>query len=88
MTDMEYNGSMKKLKLAEVLRWVLTGAIIVTLYLANKVDREEAFGVFIQKEVYQEHVRAQDKEYNELIRKIDANSQLLQDINKYLRNKR
>ena len=81
----ELNGMTKKWKVAEIVRWIITIAFLTGMYLAGFETASHAETTYVQKDVYQEHVRSQDMQYQELLRRTQENQQLLRDIEKHLR---
>ena len=81
----ELNGATKKWKVAEVIRWIITVAFLAGMYLSGFVTRESADAAYVHKDVYNEHVKAQEAQYNELLRRTQENQVLLRDIERFLR---
>ena len=82
----ELNGATKKWKTAEIIRWILTIAFLAGMYFAGFETASHAETTYVMKEIYQEHVKNQEQQYNELLRRTQENQAILRDIEKFLRS--
>ena len=88
MTDIEFDGAYKKWKIFEIVKYLILVGLATGLYLAGFETATHAEATYLRREVYLEHIKSQDQQYQELMRRTQENQQLLLDIQKYLRKQK